>query len=330
MQRFPPSNPALRRLRCTALSMASVLALVPAMALAQAAYPARTVTIIVPFAAGGTVDNVARNIQERLAQELGQTVIIDNRGGGGGTIGMAALAKATPDGYTIGMVFDSFATEQHIHAQLPYASKDITGAAYMVRSPMVLTASASTPYQTLDEYVQAAQRTDVSYASVGAGSSNHLAAELFHKTAGTQGLHVPYRGGGPAIADLTGGHVDSIIASLPLVLPHVQGGKLRALAVTAAQPVEALPETPPIAQTYPGFEIYSWVGMVAPAQVPEPILDRLAAAVTATLQDPEVTQRLTDAGFEVVAQGRSAMNDLVEQESTRWGQLIKDIELAPQ
>lgn len=314
----------LRRAALFGLAATGIAAHLPSMA---QDYPSKPVVITVPFAAGGTVDNVARHIQQRLAEELGQTVVIENRGGAGGTIGMAAVARSQPDGYSVGMVFDSFSTEQHIHPRLSYGAKDLTGVSYMVRSPMVLAVAPSTPYQTLADYVAASKDGSVSYASVGAGSSNQLAAELFHQTAGTSGLHIPYKGGGPAITDLMGGHVDSIIASLPLVLPHIQTGKLRALAVTAPARVKALPEVPAIAETYPGFEIYSWVGMVAPSSAPDQALDTLSAAVTATLRDPEVSEKISNAGFEVVAQGRDAMNTLVQGESERWGKLIKDINL---
>lgn len=314
----------LRRAALLCLTTIGITSHLPAMA---QDYPSQPVVITVPFAAGGTVDNVARHVQQHLAKELGQTVVIENRGGAGGTIGMAAVARSKPDGYSVGMVFDSFSTEQHIYPKLSYSSKDLTGVAYMVRSPMVLAVSPSTPYQTLADYVAASRDGSVSYASVGAGSSNHLAAELFHQTAGTSGLHTPYKGGGPAITDLMGGHVESIIASLPLVLPHIQTGKLRALAVTAPERVKALPDVPAIAETYPGFEIYSWVGMVAPANTPDPALDTLSKAVISTLRDPEVTEKITNAGFEVVAQGRDAMNTLVHDESERWGKLIDDINL---
>ncbi len=291
---------------------------------AAQSYPSKPVTVVVPFAAGGTVDNVARQVQQSLQEKLGQPVVIDNRGGAGGTIGTALVAKAPADGYTVEMVFDSYATEQLIHPKLSYATeRDLTGVSYMVRSPMVLAVTGSGPYQTLADYVAAAKKGDVSFASVGAGSSNHLAAELFHQQAGTSGIHTPYRGGGPALSDLMGGHVDSIIASLPLVLPHIQSGKLRALAVTAPKRVAALPDVPAIAETYPGFEIYSWVGMVAPAQTPPAVLDKLESATIATLRDPAVSGRITAAGFEVVAGGRADMNTLVRAESERWGQLIK-------
>jgi tripartite-type tricarboxylate transporter receptor subunit TctC len=289
-------------------------------------YPSRLVTMVVPFAAGGTVDKVARQIQEPLRARLGQQVIIDNRAGAGGTIGMAAVAKAPADGYTVALVFDSYATEQHIYPKLPYATqRDFTGVAYVARSPMVLVVPVASPYKTLQDYVGAAKtKGKVSYASVGAGSSNHLAAELFHETAGSTGLHVPFKGGGPAITDLMGGHVDSMIASLPLVLSQVQGGKLRALAVTSPKRNAALPEVPAVAESYKGFEVYSWVGLVAPAKTPDAVLDRLASDMTAVLQQPEVAKRLSESGFEVVGGGRKPMNQLIQSESERWGRLIKN------
>ena len=314
---------ARRRLLGAALAL-----VVAAPALAQN-YPAKPVTIIVPFAAGGTVDRVARQIQQVLGSQLGQPIIVENRGGAGGTIGTAALNKAAPDGYTVGMVFDSYATEQHMYPHLPYApEKDLTGVSYMVRSPMVLAVSEKAAFKTLQDYVQASKAGGVSFASVGAGSSNHLAAELFHQTAGTQGTHIPYKGGGPAISDLLGGHVDSIIASLPLVLPHIQSGKLRALAVTAPARIHSLPKVPAIAESYPGFEIYSWVGMIAPTRMPAAVRGQLAGAVTATLRDPAVVQRMNESGFEVVAGGPEQMNQLVSAESRRWGQLIKSRKIA--
>ncbi|SSW62810.1 tripartite tricarboxylate transporter substrate binding protein [Achromobacter agilis] len=323
---MPPFS-AFRRKRPALLAGAVLTAAVWAAGQAPAAaqpFPSKPVTVVVPFAAGGTVDNMARQVQQSLQEKLGQPVVIDNRGGAGGTIGTALVAKAAADGYTVEMVFDSYATEQLIHPKLPYVTeRDLTGVAYMVRSPMVLAVTGSGPYQTLADYVAASKKGGVSFASVGAGSSNHLAAELFHQAAGTSGIHTPYRGGGPALSDLMGGHVESIIASLPLVLPHIQSGKLRALAVTAPQRVAALPDVPAIAETYPGFEIYSWVGMVAPAQTPPAVLEKLEAATIDTLRDPAVAGRITAAGFEVVAGGRTEMNTLVRTESERWGQLIK-------
>lgn len=323
-----PTAATRRRVLAAGVAAALVWTAAPAMA---ETFPSKAVTVVVPFAAGGTVDKVARQVQQVLQDKLGQPVIVENKAGAGGTIGMAQVAKAAPDGYTVGLVFDSYATEQHMYPRLPYkVDRDLTGVSYMVRSPMVLAVNAGSPYKTLADYVAGAKRGNVSFASVGAGSSNHLAAELFHQTAGTRGVHAPYKGGGPAVSDLIGGHVDSIIASLPLVLQHIQSGKLRALAVTSAQPVEALPGVPPLALTFPGFEVYSWVGMVAPAKVPAPVLDKLTQSMQATLRDPVISQRMKESGFEVVAGGRNEMNQLVKDEARRWGQLIQKLNITAQ
>lgn len=307
------------------IAAASLSVAFAATAMAQD-YPSKQVIVVVPFAPGGTVDNVARHVQEALSSSLKQTVIVENRAGAGGTIGTSTVAKAQPDGYRVGMVFDSYATEAHIYPTLPYSpEKDLTGVSYMVRSPMVLVVPASSPYKTLQDYINAAKTPDtVSYASVGAGSSNHLAAELFHETAGTSALHTPYKGGGPAMTDLMGAHVDSMIASLPLVLPHVQAGKLRALGVTSQTRATQLPDVPAISETFNNFEVYSWVGMIAPAKTPEDVVKRLNDSVNAALKTPAVSARLNDAGFEIVAGGPEQMNALTSGESQRWGRLIAD------
>ena len=328
--RQAPAPMAGRPRRRTLLACGLAVGVGAAFGVHAETYPSKIVTLIVPFAAGGTVDKVARNLQEPLRARLGQQVIIDNRAGAGGTIGMAALAKSPADGYTVALVFDSYATEQHIYRKLPYSTAgDFTGVSYVVRSPMVLVVPAASPYRTLAGYVAAAKKPGtVSYASVGAGSSNHLAAELFHQTAGTSGLHVPFKGGGPAVTDLVGGHVDSMIASLPLVLPQITGGNLRALAVTSPQRNAALPDVPAAAETLKGFEIYSWVAMVAPAKTPGAVLDRLNADMTAVLRTPEVARRLGEGGFEVVAGSREQTNQLFKAESERWGRLIKSRNIA--
>ncbi|SOZ40328.1 Tripartite-type tricarboxylate transporter, receptor component TctC (plasmid) [Cupriavidus neocaledonicus] len=326
-QRFmvPRSAPPGPRIGWLAPALAALALALPAAAGAAETWPTRPVTLIVPFPAGGVVDKVARQTQEGLRKRLDQSVIIDNRPGASGTIGTGQIARSQPDGYTIGMVFDSFATERHFYPKLPYdAHKDLTGVSYMVRAPMVLVVPAASPYKTVQEYVAAARTPGkVSYASVGSGSSNQLVAEAFHEAARTSGIHTPYKGGGPAINDLLGGHVDSMIASLALCLPYVQAGKLRALAITSTQRDARLPGVPAVAELYKGFEAYSWVAMIAPAKTPPAVVARLATAVTATLRDPAVAKQLTDGGFDIVAGDGTQANQLVQQESARWGRLIK-------
>jgi tripartite-type tricarboxylate transporter receptor subunit TctC len=324
METTPAKTTMPRVLRRLAASALIVTTIAPAGARA-ADWPAKPVTLVVPYAAGGTVDKVARQVQDALRKRLAQPVMIDNRAGAGGTIGTGQIARSAADGYTVGMVFDAYATEPYIYPRLSYAShKDLTGVSYMVRSPMVLVVPASSAYKTLQDYVAAAKKPNaVSYASIGAGSSNQLVAELLHEAAGTSGIHTPYKGGGPAINDLLGGHVDSMIASLPLVLPYVQAGKLRALAVTARQRDARLPAVPAVAEAYKGFEAYSWVAMIAPARTPPNVVSKLAAEVNATLRDPAVAKALTDGGFEVIAGDAAQANKLIQEESARWGRLIK-------
>ncbi|MGH8786211.1 MAG: tripartite tricarboxylate transporter substrate-binding protein [Cupriavidus necator] len=286
--------------------------------------------LVVPFAPGGVVDKTAREVHAGLGRRLGQTVVIENHDGAGGTIGTSIVARSKADGHTIGLVYDSYATEPLAYPNLPYrAGRDLTGVSYMVRAPMALVVPAASPWRTLQDYVRACRQSrEVSYASVGVGSSNHLTAEWFHRAAGTHGLHVPFRGGAPALKDLLGGHVDSMFASLPLVLAQLQAGKLRALAVSSSARNPHLPTVPTLADTWPGLVTYSWVGMIARAGTPAAQLDRLAAAVSQALREPAVTQRLYDNGFEVVASGREAMNALVASEAARWAELARQRTLA--
>ncbi len=313
----------MRHAAITALT--TMLTALPVAGARAETWPAKPVTLIVPFPAGGVVDKVARQTQDGLRKRLEQPVVVDNRPGAGGTIGTGQVARSHPDGYTIGMVFDSYATERHFYPKLPYdGQKDLTGVSYMVRSPMVLVVPASSPYKTLQDYVAAARTPGkVSFASVGSGSSNQLVAEAFHEAAGTSGIHTPYKGGGPAMNDLLGGHVDSMMASLPLCLPYIQAGKLRALAITSARRDEHVPGVPTLAESYKGFEAYSWVAMIAPAKTPPDVIARLHGAMTATLRDPAVAKQLADSGFEIVAGDGARANKLVQDESARWGRLIK-------
>ncbi|WP_028601127.1 Bug family tripartite tricarboxylate transporter substrate binding protein [Ottowia thiooxydans] len=294
-------------------------------------YPTKPVTVVVPFAAGGVVDRVARMIQQPLQTQLGKSLIIENRGGAGGTIGTAQVVKSAPDGYTLAMVYDSYATEQHVYPQLPYVTmRDLTGVSCMVRSALVLVVSANSPFKTLADYLAASKKENLSYSTVGVAAGSHLAFELLHQKAGTRATMINYKGGGPSMTDLMGGHVHASFSSLPQIMSHLQNGKLRALGVTSSQRLAALPDVPSISETFPGFEFYSWVGLVAPAKTPPVILDKLAQTVAAVFQDPQVRQQVQEAGFEIVASGRDEMNKLVATESNRLGKLIKQLNISGQ
>jgi tripartite-type tricarboxylate transporter receptor subunit TctC len=298
-------------------------------AFAQPQYPAKTVTVVVPFAAGGVVDRVARLIQQPLQAQLGKSIVIENRGGAGGTIGTAHVVKSAADGYTLAMVYDSYATEQHVYPQLPYVTaRDLTGVSCLVRSPLVLVVSGSSPFKTLADYLAASRKDNLSYSTVGIATGSHLAFELLHQKAGTRATMVNYKGGGPSMTDLMGGHIHASFSSLPQIMAHLQRGKLRALAVTSPKRLATLPDVPSIAETFAGFEFYSWVGMVAPAKTPTAILDKLSQTLASAFQDPHLRQQIQEAGFEVVASGRDEMNKLVAAESNRLGKLIKQLNIA--
>jgi tripartite-type tricarboxylate transporter receptor subunit TctC len=291
-------------------------------------YPSKPITIIVPFAPGGTVDAVARTVGERLSQALKQPVIIDNRGGAGGTIGTAIAATAKPDGYTLLMVFDTHATNQHLYRKLPYKTEQaFAPVSLLVRNPQLLVAHPKVPATNVTELVasQKSNKTPISYASVGPGSSNHLTAELFRDAAGIEMTHVPYKGGGPAINDLLGGHVDVMFVSLALVAQHVKGGKLKPLAVTSSSRHPLFPDVPTIAeQGFPGFEAQSWVGILAPAGTPKDIVARLNQELSRSLSQPDVKEKLQAQGHEIVGSAPEQFGEWIQAESAKWGKVIKE------
>jgi len=264
-------------------------------------YPERPVRLLVPFAAGGTTDLVARIVADGLSRELGQPVVVENRGGGGGAIGAEALTKAAPDGYTIGVAtVSTMATNPATNAQTPYDPlKDFTPITNLVNVPNVLTVNPNTPAKTLKEFIALlkSQPGTYSYASAGTGSISHLDGELFKSLTGTDMIHVPYRGSGPALNDTLAGQVSAQFDNLPSSISHIQAGKLRALAVAAPARVAGLPDVPTFAEAgLPAMDNMAWYGLVAPAGVSPAIVKRVHDAAVKTLQDPAIRQRLEERG----------------------------------
>jgi len=264
-------------------------------------YPERPVRLLVPFAAGGTTDLVARIVADGLGRELGQPVVVENRGGGGGAIGAEALVKAAPDGYTIGVAtVSTMATNPATNANTPYDPlKDFTPITNLVNVPNVLTVNPKTPARTLQEFIALlkSQPGTYSYASAGTGSISHLDGELFKSLTGTDMIHVPYRGSGPALNDTLAGQVSAQFDNLPSSLGHIQAGKLRALAVAAPARVAGLPDVPTFAEAgLPAMNNMAWYGLVAPAGVPPAIVTRVHDAAAKALQDPAIRQRLMERG----------------------------------
>jgi tripartite-type tricarboxylate transporter receptor subunit TctC len=303
----------------------AALALTPCLALAQA-YPSKPVRLIVPFPPGGTTDLIARMVQPKFQEFLGVQAIIENRGGAGGSIGAAEAARAAPDGYTLLMVFDTHAVNHHLYKEAPDPFKTLDHLMLMVTSPSTLVAVSNFAPNNLRELVERA-RADagrVTYATAGAGSSNHMGALLLEQYAGIRMTHVPYKGGGPMIQALLGNQVDICLMSTPLILPHIQAGKVKAIAVGGRQRLAQLPDVPTLAETYPGFEQVSWFGLLTPVGVPKEISARIHRDMARTLQVPEVRQRLTERGFEVLASSPEEFLRFVRAESDKLGKLIRD------
>jgi tripartite-type tricarboxylate transporter receptor subunit TctC len=303
----------------------AALALAPCLALAQA-YPTKPVRLIVPFPPGGTTDLIARMVQAKFQEALGTQVLIENRGGAGGSIGAGEAARSAPDGYTLLMVFDTHAVNHHLYKEAPDPFKTLDHLMLMVTSPSTLVAGSSFAPGNLGELVERA-RADagkVTYATAGAGSSNHLGALLLEQYAGIRMTHIPYKGGGPMVQALLGNQVDICLMSTPLILPHIQAGKVKAIAVGGRQRMGQLPDVPTLAETYPGFEQVSWFGLLAPAGLPREIAARIHGDMARTLAVPEVRQRLTERGFDVRASSSAEFLGFVRAESDKLGKLIRD------
>jgi len=308
----------------------AALAAVPFLAIAQPAfaqtYPAKPVRLIVPFPPGGTTDLIARIVQPKWQELVGQPVLIENKGGAGGSIGAAEAAKAAPDGYTLLMVFDTHAVNHHLYKQAPDPFKTLEHLMLMVTSPSTLVAVQNFAPTNLREVVERAKAEAgrVTYATAGAGSSNHLGALLLEQHAGIRMTHVPYKGGGPMIQALLGNQVDICLMSTPLILPQIQAGKVKAIAVGGRQRLAQLPNVPTLAETYPGFEQISWFGLLAPAGLPREVAARVHRDMARTLETPEVRQRLTERGFDVVVSSPAEFLRFVQAESEKLGKLIRD------
>ncbi len=304
--------------------LAAIL-LAPCLALAQA-YPAKPVRLIVPFPPGGTTDLIARMVQAKFQESLGAQVIIENKGGAGGSIGAADAARSAPDGYTMLMVFDTHAVNHHIYKDAPDPFKTLEHLMLMVTSPSSLVATTDFAPGNLREVVAAAKAAQgmITYASVGSGSSNHLGALLLEQVAGIKMTHIPYKGGGPMVQALLGQQVNVAFISTPLILPHLKSGKVKPIAVGGKQRMAVLPDVATLSETYPGFEQVSWFGLLVPTGTPKDVSAKIHGAMARTLQVPEVRQRLVDAGFEMVGSSPEEFLRFVRAESDKLGKLIRD------
>ena len=306
------------------------LAFAAALAVAgqAAAWPTKPVTVVVPFPAGGSTDTLARALAPKLNEKLGQPFVVDNKPGATGTIGAAQVKRAAPDGHTILVTsLGPLVIAPHLIKSPGYdALKDFDLITVAVQAPNVLVVPASSPFKSVADVIarQKAQPGKVSFSSSGNGSSDHLTAELFWQQTGSEGLHVPYKGGAPAIQDLLGGQVEASFQNINAIIEHVNGGKLRALAITSQKRSPLLPNVPTLAEAgVKGVDVYSWQAVVAPKGVPADVRAQLHAAVVAALNDPQVRDRFTKLGFEVVANTPEQFAAFQQAEFARWQKVIE-------
>lgn len=295
-------------------------------------YPTQSIRLVVPFSPGGSIDIVARLIAPSLSEVLGQPVVIENRTGASGYVGAEQVAQATPDGYTIIMHGLPLATQRHLQKNIPIdpltAFDAITVVAYQ---PNVLVVHPEVPANTVQELIDYAKENPgmLNFASSGPGATQHLAGEMLKKMAGIDIVHVPYQGGGASMPDLLAGRVQMMIETAPSAMRYVKSGQLRALGVTSMTPLDALKDVPPIGETLPGFELASWLLLLAPDGTPEPVVQKLHDATVKVLNQPKVTEQLTELGLQVGGAAPPETQAFLEKETDRYGDLIRSVGISP-
>jgi tripartite-type tricarboxylate transporter receptor subunit TctC len=316
--------------RANRLLGTALAGLVLAFAAAAQDYPYKPIRVIVPYAAGGGADILARVVSQQLSERLKQPVIVENQGGGSNTIGMRTVATAPGDGYTLGLATPVFVMTPSLIKNHPYdALKDFTPVAMIGFTPLVLVVHPSVPAKTTQEFIALAKSKpgSLNFASLGAATTQGLAASMFNFMTGVDAVQVPYKGSAPGVTDLLAGNVQFMFNALPSMLQHIQAGKLRALGVTGAKRSTQLPDVPPIRDAVPGYEVTTWYSFVAPAATPKPVVDRLNREISAIVESPEVKERLKGQGLEADAMKPEELGALFRSETTKWAKVIKDAKI---
>lgn len=308
-------------------AIAAIALITAASAYAQT-WPAQPIRIIVPFPPGGTTDQMARLLQPQLQQAFGVSVVIDNRGGASGAIGSGMAAKAPPDGYTFLFVFDTHGVNPSLIPNMPFDTlKDLAPIMLVAKSPMVITAHPSFPYKTFAEVLKLAKAKPgvVTFGTIGSGSLAHLAITMITNQAKLEMTHIPYKGGGPLVINALGGHVPVAIASLALLSPHIQSGRLKAIGITSPQRHPQYPNVETVAErALPGFDAEAWWGLLAPTNTPAPIMTRMHAEFTKALRAPAMKQHFDQQALTIVASSPEAFGKFVASEVERWARVVRD------
>jgi len=320
-------------MKIRSLLAGAALALAATVA-AAAGYPERPVTLVVPFPPGGSTDMIARILGAKLQDKMGGTFIVENKAGATGTIGATFVARAKPDGYTLLVSsLAPFAVNPFLQKSLPYDPvKDLDPVSILVQAPNVLVANPKVPVSTLADVIAYLKKNpdQVSFASSGAGSSDHLTAELFWQATGTHGLHVPYKGGGPAIQDLMGGQVQMSFQNLNAVISQIKAGSLKAIAITSKQRSPLLPDVPTLDESgIRNADVYSWQAIAGPKGLPADVKAKLHDGIVAAMNDPDAKKKLTDLGFEIVANTPEQFAQFQKQELARWQKVITTAHIQP-
>ncbi|BDB72498.1 Bug family tripartite tricarboxylate transporter substrate binding protein [Comamonas thiooxydans] len=310
-------------IRRSLLALLAALTSVPCAALA-AAWPERPITIIVPAAAGGTTDIAARVLAEKMGKDLGAPVVVENKGGGGGSIGTAQVARARPDGYTllmgnIGPVAINFS----LYRQLSYKESDLRGITNVISVPNILVVHADSPVRSVGELVAQARTRRLNVSTSGVGQSPHMSSEMFRQKAGIEVTLVPFPGAAPAVTALLGQQVDYMIDNLPSSMPHIKAGKFRALAITSATRSTQLPEVPTMAEAGVPMQVTAWFGLLAPAGTPDAVVERIQQSARRAMQTPDVRQRFADLGGMPGGETPAEYDAFIAQERKSWAQIVK-------
>ena len=314
----------------TVAAVCGLVLFAPAFSLAQApaAYPTKPIRFIVPYPPGGATDITARIVGRQMSQNVGQQILIDNRGGAAGNIGTDIAAKSAPDGYTVLYTLSSHTINPALFAKLPFdVDKDFASITLTATIPQILVAHPSLPANSVKELIGLAKKKPgaLNYGTAGSGSPGHLAGELFKLRTGTEMVHVPYKGGGPAVADLLGGQVPMLFVSIPAVLPYIKAGRLRALGVTTLKRTASAPEIRTIAEAgFPDYDVPSWLGALGPAKTPPSIITRLHQEFVKALQAPEVKDVLFAQGADAVGNTPAEFDAIIKMELKKWAKLVHD------
>lgn len=289
-----------------------------------AAWPERPITIIVPAAAGGTTDIAARVLAEKMAKDLGTAIVVENKGGGGGSIGTAQVARAKPDGYTLLMGnIGPIAINFSLYKQLSYKESDLRGITNVISVPNILVVHADSPVRSVQDLVNLAKTRRLNVATSGVGQSPHMSSEMFRQKAGIEVTLVPFPGAAPAVTALLGQQVDFMIDNLPSSLPHIKSGKFRALAITSGTRSAQLPDVPTMTEAGVPMQVTAWFGLLAPAGTPDAVVDRLQQSARRAMETPEVRQRFADLGGVPGGETPAEYDAFIAQERKSWAQIVK-------